>query len=69
MLKNDDIIKTKISYNDTVKAPLKSGDKIGTISIYVNDKEIGQVDAVVNKNIEKANIFVRIFRFFGNIFS
>ncbi|NYB73035.1 D-alanyl-D-alanine carboxypeptidase [Sedimentibacter hydroxybenzoicus DSM 7310] len=69
MLKNDDIIKTKISYNDTVKAPLKSGDKIGTISIYVNDKEVGQVDAVVNKNIEKANILVRIFRFLGSIFS
>lgn len=69
ILKNNDIIKTKISYNDTVKAPLNSGDKIGTISIYVNDQEIGQVDAVVNENIEKANIIVRIFRFLGNIFN
>ncbi len=69
ILKNDDIIRTKISYNDTVKAPLKSGDKIGTISIFVNDQEIGQIDAVVNKNIEKANIIVRIFRFFSSIFS
>lgn len=69
IIKNDDIIKTKISYNDTVKAPLKQGDKIGTISIFVNDEEIGQVDAIVNQAIDKANILVRIVRFFNNIFS
>ena len=68
LIKNDDIIRTKISYNDIVKAPLKQGDKIGTISIFVNDEEIGQVDAVVNQTIEKANIFVMIFRFFENLF-
>ncbi len=68
LIKNDDILSTKISYNDTVKAPLKQGDKVGTISIYVNDEEIGQVDAIVNKTIEKANILIRIFRFFGNLF-
>lgn len=68
IIKNEDIIRTKISYNDTVKAPLQQGDKIGTISIFVNDEEIGQVDAVVNQKIEKANIFVRIFRFLSNIF-
>ncbi len=68
LIKNDDILSTKISYNDTVKAPLKQGDKVGTISIFVNDEEIGQVDAIVNKTIEKANILIRIFRFFGNLF-
>ncbi len=69
LIKNDDIISVKISYNDTVRAPLKLGDKIGTISILLNDEEIDQVDAIVNKDIEKANIFVRIFRFFSNLFS
>lgn len=69
LIKTNDIISTKISYNDIVKAPLKQGDKIGTISIFINDEEIGQVDAIVSENIEKANIFVSIFRFFRNIFS
>lgn len=68
LVKNDDIISTKISYNDTVKAPLQQGDKIGTISIFVNDEEIGQVDAVVNQKIDKANIFVIFIRFLSNIF-
>ena len=52
LIKNDDIISVKISYNDTVRAPLKLGDKIGTISILLNDEEIDQVDAIVNKDIE-----------------
>lgn len=68
LVNKDDVVKTKITYNETVKAPLSKGDKIGTISILVNDVEIGQVDATVNENIEKANIFVRIFRFFANLF-
>lgn len=69
LIKNDDNIKTKISYNDTVKAPLKQGDKIGVISIFVNNEEIVQVDAVVNQEVEKANVFIRIFRFFENLFN
>lgn len=69
LIKNDDIIRTKVSYNDTVKAPLQQGEKIGIISIIVNDEEVGQVDAVVGQSIDKANIFVRIFRFLGDIFS
>lgn len=68
IVKNDEVVKTEISYNETVKAPISKGEKIGTIIVYINDKEIGQVDAVVNEDVEKANIFVRIFRFFKNIF-
>lgn len=68
LVKNDEIVKTEISYNETVSAPIAKGEKIGKISIYINDEEIGQVDAVVNEDIEKANILVRIFRFFKNLF-
>ncbi len=68
LIKNDDIVTSKITYNESVKAPLSKGDKIGTISIFVNGEEIGQVDASVNVNIEKANILLRIGRFFKNLF-
>ncbi len=69
MVKNDDSIWTKVAYPDSVKAPLKQGDKVGTISIFVNDEEIGQVDAVVSEDIGKANIFVIFLRLIKNIFS
>lgn len=68
VIKTQDVVTTKITYNESVKAPLSKGEKIGTISIFVNGEEIGQVDAAVNENIEKANIFVRIARFFKNLF-
>ena len=68
IIKTQDIVTTKVTYNETVKAPLSKGEKIGTISIFVNGEEIGQVDATVNENIEKANILVRIVRAFINLF-
>ncbi|MGB4439288.1 MAG: D-alanyl-D-alanine carboxypeptidase family protein [Sedimentibacter sp.] len=68
LVKNDDIVKTEITYNESVSAPIAKGEKIGQIKIYINDKEVGQVDAVVNEDIGKANIIVRIFRFFKNLF-
>lgn len=68
LIKNDDLVTKKITYNESVKAPLSKGDKIGTISIFVNGQEVGQVDATVNDNVEKANIFLRIARFIGNLF-
>ncbi|MDD4088966.1 MAG: hypothetical protein PHP29_04670, partial [Tissierellia bacterium] len=68
VIKTQDVVTTKITYNESVKAPLSKGEKIGTISIFVNGEEIGQVDAAVNENIEKANIFVRIARFFKSLF-
>ena len=68
VIKNEDVITRKITYNESVKAPFSKGEKIGTISIFINGEEIGQVDATVNEDIEKANIVVRIVRFIQNIF-
>lgn len=69
LVNKDDVVRTKLDYNQEVMAPLAKGDKIGTISIFVNDEEVGQVDATVNESIEKANIFVRAFRFFSDLFA
>lgn len=68
MIYKDDEVKIEITYNDKVTAPLKKGDKIGNITIYINDEEAKTVDAIVNEDIKKANIFVRIFRFLKNLF-
>ena len=39
-----DNITTKINLSDTVTAPIKKGDKIGSIGVYLGDEEIGTVD-------------------------
>lgn len=68
LVKSDDVVKTEIKYNEKVSAPIAKGEKVGTIIIYKNNEEVGKVDAIVNADIAKANIFVRIFRFFKNLF-
>lgn len=68
VIKNSDVVTTKITYNESVKAPIAKGEKIGTLSIFVNGEEVSDIDVIVNENIEKANLFVRIIRFFKKIF-
>lgn len=47
---------------DKLVAPIKKGDKVGTIDIIEDNKVIGVVDATVKENIDKANIFVIFYR-------
>lgn len=50
------------------KAPVKQGDKVGELTIYQGEKEIGKVDLLSNEDVAKTNIFVRIFRAIGDFF-
>lgn len=43
-------------------APVKKGEKVGELIIYQKEKELGRVDLLAVKDVEKANIFVRFFR-------
>jgi len=77
LVKNGEVVITKITYNNKVTAPIAKGEKIGIATIYISDKEIGQVDAIVNQDIKKANVnqdikkanvVVRVIRFISNLF-
>lgn len=53
------------SYNvnlDKVKAPIKAGDKIGTLDVISNGKVIKNIDITVKEDVIKANIFDLIKR-------
>ena len=53
------------SYNvnlDKVKAPIKVGDKIGTLDVISNGKVIKNIDITVKEDVIKANIFDLIKR-------
>lgn len=52
---------------DSVKAPVKKGDKVGSLTILQDGKEISSVDVTVSKNVKKAN-FIELFgRYFSDI--
>ena len=63
--------KRNITYKaniDKIVAPVKKGDKVGTIDIIENNKVIGTVEATVKEDIAKANIFAIFYRNLKNTF-
>ncbi len=43
-------------------APIKKGQKIGDLHIYVSDELIKKSDVLSGEDIKKANIFSRLFK-------
>lgn len=54
---------------DILTAPIKKGQKVGTIDILEDGKKISTVDATVKENIKKANIITIFLRNLKNIVS
>lgn len=53
-------IKREAKLEESLTAPVKSGQKIGEVVFRVNDKEVGKTDVLADKEVQKAS-FVRIF--------
>lgn len=61
--KSDEIRNITYETNiDKIVAPVKKGDKVGTINIIEDGKIISNVDATVKEDIEKANIMTIFLR-------
>ena len=55
-------INAVIEYNGPIKAPIKKGDKIGILNVFVESSLYGQYDVFSNENIKRSNIFSRILK-------
>lgn len=65
VLNNKTKDKREVSYDvklNSVKAPIKVGEKVGTLIVKESNKEIMQVDLTVKEDIKKANIFKAYIR-------
>ena len=54
-------IKAVMEYTGPIKAPIRKGDKIGLLNIYINGEFKKKVNLYSNENIKRANIFSRLF--------
>lgn len=57
--------KRNITYKinlDSIKAPIKKGDKVGTINIMEDNKTIMTMDAIAKNNVNKLNIFKAYYK-------
>jgi len=55
-------IKAVMSYNKPIQSPIKKGQIVGSINVYVSNVLTNQIDLIANEDIKKANIFARLFK-------
>ena len=54
-------IKAILEYNGPLKAPIQKGEKVATLSVYVSDILKNEIDILAAEDVEKSNIFSRVF--------
>ena len=54
-------IKAILEYEGPIKAPVKKGDKVALLNVYLSDELIKQIDILAAENVRRSNIFSRIF--------
>ena len=55
-------IKAVLEYEGPIKSPIKKGDKVGVLNVYISGDLNKQIDVFSAENIKKSNIFSRLFR-------
>ena len=55
------IIKAILEYNGPIQAPIKKGDKLAVLNIYVSDELKKQIDLFSYEDVKRKNIFSRLF--------
>ena len=64
-------IDKKLNVPETISAPIKKGDIVGTVTMSLAGKEIGTVDLISDKDIERNNamyILAQIGEFFSSLY-
>ena len=56
------IIKAIFEYEGPIAAPIKKGDTLGLLNVYVSGELKKQINILAAEDIEKSNIFSRIFK-------
>ena len=51
-----------MEYAGPLQAPIKKGDKVALLNVYVSGDLIKKIDIVSAEDIKKANIFSRLFQ-------
>lgn len=55
-------ISQEVEVNDSLTAPIEKGGVLGKLTVYRGEEEISSVDVVAAEDIERANIFTRLWR-------
>ena len=56
------IIKAELLYNGPIEAPIRKGEKLALLNIYVSGELKKQIDILSAEEIKKSNVFSRLFK-------
>ena len=54
-------VKAVLEYSGPIQTPIKKGQKLGVLNVYVSGDLKKQIEIISNEDIKKANIFSRLF--------
>ena len=54
-------IKAVLEYKGPIATPIKKGDKLALLNVYVSGELKKQIDILAAEDVDKANIFSRLF--------
>ena len=55
-------IKAVLEYEGPIQTPIKKGEKLAVLNVYISGELNKQIDVLSAENIEKSNIFSRLFQ-------
>ena len=58
-------IKAIIEFEGPIKTPIKKGDIIGKLNVFISGELKREIDVLSNEDIKKANIFSRLLKSFN----
>ncbi len=53
-------ITRKTEWNENIKAPVKIGDVLGYVNVYLGDTEVGRIEITAAENVGKLNLWVTL---------
>jgi len=54
------LVKSILEYEGPIKAPIKKGDKLALLKVYVSDELVKEIDLLASEDVKKSNIFMRL---------
>ena len=57
-----DTVKAVLEYNGPLQSPIKKGQKVGLLNVYISGELKKQIDILSAEDIKKSNIFSRLFQ-------
>ena len=55
-------IKAVLEYDGPLQAPIKKGDRVAFVNVYVSDEFKKQIELLSAEDIKRSNIFSRLFK-------